>query len=106
MSSTIFGKRKEREGTASRAPAPELSAAVAETAAATSNTADDGFEELDQSPPDLTGINRMTFNVSTDVDIQSPILLDILADKPQPPPNKKGTLPPKPQGTGVVVPKE
>jgi hypothetical protein len=43
----------------------------------------DVLEFLDQPPPDLTGVDGTIFAVATDIDIRSPLLLDILADKPQ-----------------------
>jgi hypothetical protein len=43
----------------------------------------DGLEFLYQPPPDLIGVEGTVFAVAADIDIQSPLLLDILADKPQ-----------------------
>ena len=43
----------------------------------------DGLEFLDQPPPDLTGVDGTVFAAATDIDIRSPLLLHILADKPQ-----------------------
>ena len=52
----------------------------------------DGLEFLDQPPPDLTGIDGTVFAVATDMDIQSPLLLDILVDKPQASQQKRNVL--------------
>jgi hypothetical protein len=50
----------------------------------------DGLECLDESPPDLTGVDGTVFTVTADVDIQAPLLLDVLANKAHPS-QKKGT---------------
>jgi hypothetical protein len=41
----------------------------------------DGFECLNRPPPDLAGVDGKTFAVAKDIDLGSPVLLDILVDK-------------------------
>jgi hypothetical protein len=58
-----------------------LNSQVAETNEAA--TEDDGLEFLNhlQVPPDLTGHDGSTFTVAKDINLMSPILIDILTDK-------------------------
>jgi len=65
---------------------------------------------LDQPPPELTGVDGTVFAVATDIDIRvgSPLLLDILADKPQGSQQKRNVLRHRqpPLQEAAVTPKE
>jgi hypothetical protein len=45
------------------------------------DTESDGFEHLNRPPPDLTGLDGRTFTVTKDINLSSPVLLNILGDK-------------------------
>jgi len=90
-------------------PLPQpASTAAEECVDMNSQSETDGLEFLDQPPPDLTGVDGTVFAVATDIDIRSPLLLDILADKPQASQQIRNVLrhrQPPPQ-EAAVIPKE
>ena len=59
-------------------PLQPLNSQVFET---TTEDRNDGLEFLNQPPPDLAGHDDSTFTVSKDINLMSPILIDILSDK-------------------------
>ena len=58
-----------------------LSTTNSDTLESNAGTESDGLEYLDRPPPDLTGLDGRTFTVTKDIDLRSPVLLDILGDK-------------------------
>ena len=63
-------------------PLQPLNSQVFET---TTEDRNDGLEFLNQPPPDLAGHDDSTFTVSKDINLMSPILIDILSDKAEVP---------------------
>jgi hypothetical protein len=107
MDDTILGKRKDKSGIITKPSPPPLTSAVS-AMDSTKATESDGLEHLDQPPPNLTGIDGTAFTVASLVDLQSPLLLDVLSDKAQVPQQTSNTLcsrQPLFEGT-KVIPKE
>ena len=93
----LSGLSKDKSKSSTALKPPPLPQPLALTAAEeyvdmNSQSETNGLEFLDQPPPDLTGVDGTIFAVATDIDIRSPLLLDILADKPQAPQHKRDLL--------------
>jgi hypothetical protein len=103
MNTTILGKRKRN---------PSDSQDVAQSATRGDpniqpmSLETDGLGDLDQPPPNLTGVDGTRFTIASQVDIQSPVLLDILSDKPEVPKKMNAVDPPSSLSRAVVKPKE
>ena len=112
MDNTILGKCKDKSESSTALkppPLPQPASTAAEGCVdMNSQSKTDGLEFLDQPPPDLTGVDGTVFAVATDIDIRSPLLLDILADKPQASQQKRNVLrhPQPPPQEAAVIPKE
>jgi hypothetical protein len=87
MKTTILGKRKKNHA-ASSTPPKGLSGASGFGPSGSELRNEeggehDGLQWLDKPAEDLAGVERRVFIVANGVDIQSPILRDVLSDKPQ-----------------------
>jgi len=80
MNETVLGKHK---ATTSERPEPSHLSPSALGDKPSENNQLDGLEELDQPAPDLHGIEGAIFSPAKFINIRSPMLLDVLSDKPQ-----------------------
>jgi hypothetical protein len=103
MNATILGK-KSNSNSKTTQPTPVDASSIHTVESAVGEN--DGFDCLNQPPPNLVGVEGKTFEVAQHIDLERPALLDVLADKQTAPiPASKSTRPvvqPVPQG--VVAP--
>jgi hypothetical protein len=106
MDTTILGNAKQRSKSSCAAKQPQSSHPPCTSEGAQPEA--DVFECLDQqAPPDLSGVDGTAFSAASHINIQSPVLLDVLADKPQT--SQERNIPRHPQPPiheTAVMPKE